>query len=376
MVDTHLSTAEIRRQNRNKVYSFIYTEKMVSKQGIAQGLQMSMPTVTQNLKELQQMKMIEKNGLFESTGGRKAQMITCVKTAKISLGVEILKDCFHIAAVNLYGEILKETTCTLPYVNVESYYRHLGEQIDSFINSLPFSAKRLLGIGISLQGLVSMDNDEVVWGKIMDNTGITRKDFAPYIHWPFILVHDSEAAAFAELWYQNDTEDALYVSLNRYLGSALLINGTIYRGKNSRSGTIEHMCLVENGRDCYCGKKGCLDTYCSANALEKDSGLDLETFFTKVRSNDLKQFQQWNAYLSSLSLAINNSLSIVDTNIIIGGFLVPFMNKADILLLKKLIQKRHAFPLENLKISFGQCGDNATKIGSALYYIEPFLRQI
>ena len=104
--------------------------------------------------------------------------------------------------------------------------------------------------------------------------------------------------------------------------------------------------------------------------------MSLEAFFEKVRSRDPLFTEIWHTYLSHLSLAINNSLSILDTSIIWGGVLIPFMNNEDVSLLKNFVQQRHAFPLENFKISFGQCRDNATRIGSALYYIEPFLRQI
>lgn len=376
MPDQNLSTAEIRKFNRNKVFSYIYSQKIVSKQSISEDLQMSMPTVTQNIKELENLGLIERDGYFESTGGRKAQMITCIEEAKFSIGVEILKDRFYIAAVNLFGEIFAETTHFISYQNADKYYRTLGEKINSFADTLPSTRKRLLGVGIAIQGLISADRDEVVWGMIMDNTGVNRTHFADYIKWPFVLIHDAEAAAFAEIWHQQNSDDSLYISLNRYLGSAIIFDDAIYQGKNSRSSTIEHMCLVEDGPLCYCGKKGCLETYCSVNALENKSGLALDQFFENMRSGDPEQVNLWNDYLSDLSLAINNSLSIVDTNIIIGGLLVPYLNKKDITVLTELVQQRHSFPLQNLKITLGQCGSDATKIGSALYYIESFLQQV
>ena len=66
-------------------------------------LQMGLSTVSQNLNELENDGLISRNGYFESTGGRKAQIIKIVEDFRISIGLGILKDMFHIVAVNLYG---------------------------------------------------------------------------------------------------------------------------------------------------------------------------------------------------------------------------------------------------------------------------------
>ncbi|RHA82975.1 ROK family protein, partial [Roseburia inulinivorans] len=49
------------------------------------------------------------------------------------------------------------------------------------------------------------------------------------------------------------------------------------------SGTTEHMCINADGPLCYCGNHGCLETYCSANALEHTSGLPIKDFFVQLR---------------------------------------------------------------------------------------------
>ena len=62
--------------------------------------------------------------------------------------------------------------------------------------------------------------------------------------------------------------DAVVLLLNKNLGSALVIHGEVHQGKSMHSGTIEHMCIVPDGKPCYCGGKGCLETYCSAESLQ------------------------------------------------------------------------------------------------------------
>ena len=67
---------------------------------------MALSTVSQNISLLEEEGLIERKGYFDSTGGRKAHAIRIVPDFKIAIGVGILKDMFHIIAVDLYGTLL------------------------------------------------------------------------------------------------------------------------------------------------------------------------------------------------------------------------------------------------------------------------------
>jgi len=94
MSDKGMTTMAVKKINKNKVYSFIRQEVTTSKLQIVQKLQMGLSTVSQNLKILEEEGLLEKNGYFESTGGRKAQAIQIRRTARISIGIGILKKWF------------------------------------------------------------------------------------------------------------------------------------------------------------------------------------------------------------------------------------------------------------------------------------------
>ena len=95
------TTAELKRSNQKAVLDFIYRRRKTSKLEIATELRMSRPTVSQNLQELERLHLIEKNGSFASTGGRRAEAITFVAAAHIALGLEILMDSYEVVAINL-----------------------------------------------------------------------------------------------------------------------------------------------------------------------------------------------------------------------------------------------------------------------------------
>ena len=131
MKEKGMTTINLKKFNRNKVYQYIYQQKETSKLQIVRDLQMGLSTVSQNLNELEQDGLICRNGYFESTGGRKAQIIRIVEDFRISLGLGILKDMFHIVAVNLYGEAIATETIELSYKSDDVYMIHLRKKLNS-----------------------------------------------------------------------------------------------------------------------------------------------------------------------------------------------------------------------------------------------------
>ena len=129
MSEKGLTTINLKKINKSKVYQYIYKEKLTSKQQIVQDLQMGLSTVSQNLNLLEKEGLIERNGFFDSTGGRKAHAIQIVADFKISIGVGILKNMFHITAVDLYGNSLATATIDFPYEDTAAYYEKIREEI-------------------------------------------------------------------------------------------------------------------------------------------------------------------------------------------------------------------------------------------------------
>ncbi len=370
-----VTTAELKKINRSNIFKLIYKERKISKQDIAARLQLSMPPVTQCLKELEQLQLIEKNGLFESSGGRKPQVISCILKSRISIGVEILKNQIRIVSIDIYGKVLKENRLDLAYANNTDYYRQLGEFVNSFIASMHVASKRVLGVGISVQGLVSSDGSTITYSTILECTGASLEDFCKFINYPCRLSHDAEAAAYAELWFSKDITDAIYLSLSKNLGGAVVINSAIYKGQGIGSGLVEHMVIKPGGRPCYCGKKGCLEAYCSGDALagEKRS---LDDFFTALRSGKQEETDRWHDYLDDLSTAINNMHMVIDCDVILGGHIAPYLNESDFDELLTLAHEKCSFQEKRHYIHIGKCTHAVIATGAALLFVSDFLDSI
>lgn len=374
MKEKRMTTITLKEMNRDKVYQYIYQQKETSKLQIVQDLQMGLSTVSQNLNDLETSGLISRNGYFESTGGRKAQIIRIVEDFRISIGLGILKDMFHIVAVNLYGDAIATETISLPYKNSDAYYNELAENVEQFISNHQYPSEKIKGISIATQGIISPDGTSVTYGAIMGNTHMQLSDFSSRLPYPCHLEHDSKSAAELELWNHPQFDSALIFLLNSNLGGAIITNHTVHQGNHMRSGLFEHICIDPHGLKCYCGKHGCLETCCSANALISASGMPVKDFFYRLHTEPSPEIQQiWKDYLDHLAFAIRNLNLIIDSPVIISGYLAPYFRQSDILYLLEKINEHSVFQMTEDQLLLGNHGQYTPAIGAALYYIQSFL---
>ena len=377
MSEKGLTTIALKKINRSKIYQYIYRSKLTSKLQIVQNLQMGLSTVSQNLNLLENEGLIEKNGYFDSTGGRKANAIQIVSDFRISIGVGILKNMFHITAIDLYGNTVYTDTIPLTYSNTAAYYQQITDKVKDFIDKNQYPENKILGVSIATQGITSPDNTTVIYGNIMNNTGMRLKDFSRHLPYPCHLEHDSKSAAFLELWNHPELDSAVVLLLNRNLGGAIITNHQIHQGRSMHSGTIEHICVNPDGPLCYCGNRGCLETYCSANSLEQASGMTIKEFFPLLREKKSPQLIQiWEDYLKHLAFAMKNLNLVIDAPIIISGYLAPYFTEDDTDYLLRQINSMTPFELKEEQILVGTHGQYTPAIGAALFYVEEFIQSV
>lgn len=377
MSEKGLTTIALKKINRSKIYQYIYRSKLTSKLQIVQDLQMGLSTVSQNLNLLENEGLIEKNGYFDSTGGRKANAIQIVSDFRISIGVGILKNMFHITAIDLYGNTVYTDTIPLTYSNTAAYYQQITDKVKDFIDKNQYPENKILGVSIATQGITSPDNSTVIYGNIMNNTGMRLKDFSRHLPYPCHLEHDSKSAAFLELWNHPELDSAVVLLLNRNLGGAIITNHQIHQGRSMHSGTIEHICVNPDGPLCYCGNRGCLETYCSANSLEQASGMTIKEFFPLLREKKSPQLIQiWEDYLKHLTFAMKNLNLVIDAPIIISGYLAPYFTEEDTDYLLEQINSMTPFELEEEQLLVGTHGQYTPAIGAALFYVKEFIQSV
>lgn len=371
----NFSLTDIKKKNYSDVYHCIYHNSAISNQGIVTALSMSRPTVTQHINSLLEEGLIEDCGQLDSLIGRKAKGYQIIPDAQVAIGIEILTSGITIAALNLYGQIIDYKKVSLDFSSDENYVLKLSLEVERFIKNASFDDTQILGIGLGIQGLVSEDGTRILYGKILSCTGLTIDLFQKHLQYPCRFIHDAECSAMSELWEHPEIDDAIFFSLGYHLGGAMIVNGKIHSGRTGRSGTFEHMTLYPDGLPCYCGQKGCAESYCSVNAF-LEGNETLEYFFEKKKNQDEDAVLRWKNFLHHLARAINNLHMTFDSQVILGGQLVSYVTEEDLSYLHQEISHITAFPEEEPFIFAGKSKKHVVAIGAALPYVKRFLSDI
>lgn len=366
--------SKVKKINRNAVYRYFYKRSPQSKQDVAYGLKLSLPTVTQNINELFDMGLLCESGEFESTGGRKAKALELNYGAKYAVGLDVTKSHVGIVIVDLGCNVIRFLRHRLAFENKASYFEQVGQLISSSVAQAGISAEKILGVGIGLPAIVSEDGQTATYGPVIDFSGGHLHQFAGYIDYPCTFCNDANAAGFAERWHRGTMDNMVYISLSNSVGGAILIGGNICYGSNQRAGEVGHITVIPDGPICYCGQKGCLDAVCNARILSNAYSGNLDQFFADLDDNP-ESLALWEDYLDNLALAINTLRMLMDSSIVVGGHVGSYMDKY-IDTLREKVAMRNTFEVDGSYLDVCTFKFEATAVGAALQYIDAFICSI
>ena len=365
----------IKTANRQAIISHLYHHGPQTKQMLEREVGLSLPTITQNLRTLTDEGLVEQGEPMDSTGGRKAQTFVFKAQSHAAIGITMRTNAITMVAVDLYGNVIMRRRKRATYCNDSDYYDMVGDLVTEFAGKVVRSGSEVLGVAYSMQGIVSADGTAITFGKIMSNTGLTLEKLTRHIELPTIMIHDSDASAMAELWFDHTIRDAVCVYLERRPGGAVIVNGSLYQGPNLSNGTIEHMCLVPGGRICYCGQRGCVDTYCSPEALVID-GESLSGFFSVLAQGEPEHRQRYGEWMDHVAQAIANIRAVFSGDIIIGGEASQYLDDDAITDLKRRVEALSPFHSEYFSLRRSKCTDDQNIIGAALRFVQSYVTDI
>lgn len=371
------STAEMRLANRNRVFRALYrTPGGVTKRELAYELHMSVPTLNQNLRELDGMGLIDSGDRKLTTGGRRPRLLTAAPQARWAVGVELTARYLRLVAVDLLLEELRFRTVDLPFRQNGEYARALAETVEEFIGSTGLDREKLLGVGVAVPGIVEEDGARLAAAPTLGVQTMEAGDLVGRISYPVHLVNDANAGGSAESWGRQDGAPMAYLSLGRGVGGAVLFSGGAYLGLSGRSGEFGHMCIHPDGELCACGRRGCLEAYCSTARISDELDMSLEEFFRSVEKEDPGCCRRWGRYLDDLALGIGNIHMALDCAIVLGGKLSEYLTGERLEALEARLGERDPGYREAPYLSICRYHDRANGVGAALYFIDRFLQTV
>ncbi len=354
------------------IYRLIYKEKQSSRQQIAKQLEISLPTVAHNLNLLEESGLIFKDGTFQSTGGRKANIFRCVPNSRCALGIDITQERLSIVLIDLNLNIMDKRQIRRPFEDAKPYYENLAREIESLLAGNQIDRKHFLGTGISLPAIIKKDHKTISYLRILYTAGDVYQHINESLSPPVLVFNDANSAGLAESRFSDPSVPALYLFLSNSVGGSLTLDGKIFSGTNSYASEFGHMCIVPNGKQCYCGGYGHLDAYCSAKTLSSLTKDDLDAFFQELSAGNPKCRLAFDEYLDYLALAINNLRMCYDCDIILGGTVGAHMagHMEDI---RRRAVALNPFTQNGNFIKDCHFRTEAAAVGAAIHYIDQFV---
>lgn len=257
----------------------------------------------------------------------------------------------------------------------EEGYESIIHRIVKLINNIKSISIKDCQIGICTPGTLDIktgilknSNTVCLIGKPI------KEDLESELKCSIAIDNDANCFAMAEalLGSGKNYEIVFGVIMGTGVGGGLVLNRKIHHGRLFIAGEWGHQVLYPNGRDCYCNKKGCVETYLSGPSLEKEWEKNSNEFLPlkKIielydnRPND--NYTKWkNEFLSNFGIALSNVINIIDPDVVVlGGGLsnINFLYSEGILSVQKnIFSNKTDTPIVSNKL-----GDSAGVFGAAL----------
>jgi glucokinase len=247
------------------------------------------------------------------------------------IAVDIGGTSVKFAIVTQAGEVeIMGTEKTANFKNAED----IGPYLKNKLQELKISISEFAGIGIGAPNGNKL-NGSIEFAPNLPWKGLIplASYFSNYFNLKTILDNDANAAALGEKHYgkAGDKNDFIFITLGTGLGSGIVINGNMVYGHDGLAGEIGHLILIPEGRMCGCGRKGCVETYCSATGLVKtyvekkkltqNLNIDSEYVFQKAVEGEKEAIESFNFTGNLLGLTLANcvAFSSPKTIFLFGG---------------------------------------------------------
>ena len=192
------------------------------------------------------------------------------------VGIDVGGQTSKLGVVDARGSVLAQTVIrTDTYTDVELYIAELAEAVKKIIKDADVEGK-VRGIGVGAPNANYYDGS-IENAVNLSGGGSKSIPFAKLLSeamggLPVSLTNDANAAAVGEMTYgaARGMKNFIMITLGTGVGSGIVINGDVVYGHDGFAGELGHVAAVRNnGRQCNCGKTGCLEAYASAIGMAK-----------------------------------------------------------------------------------------------------------
>ena len=327
-----LSLGGVQGHNRHVILKALHDIGNCSRKEISVATGLDQATITRAIGSLIDEGIVEEVGLSKGGRGRRSIHLDFCSKGRHILCLRLQRRSFSIAIFNLRGDPITSKEIPIPRGQPAE---DIFENIVNIMQKQVARFKKIDGIGIAVPGPFLESDERVIL--ITESPEWQGFQLIPELrtrfpNLPLFSIHDAKAAALTE-WRnklpRNGARVLLYVSAGQGIGSALVIDGEVYRGAVGLAGEMGHMSIQADGDLCKCGNIGCLELYASRISLlravrEKETPrLKSDATFSDVvhayLDSDPVAISEVHRIASYLAQGITNCVNFTNPDLIVIG---------------------------------------------------------
>lgn len=324
-----LNAIEIKEHNRALITKLICTNNNTTRNELTYKSNLSSMTVTNITSELIEKNIITESDLPEEdrTIGRSPKILSISNTSPLVAGIWVSKDSLVGTICDLTLQLI-----TAKHVNLDNYEdeNSILEKVASLTDYLlNFSNRKILGLGISVIGVVNTTKGSVE--NVTNFYNIKKLSIKEYLDKkfdiPIFVKNDMQSAALSEMYFGlgKNYNNFIYVGISNGIGSAIISNGQLFNNSTGSCGEFGHMSINFLGEKCDCGSCGCLELYANTpvilNRINQECNCNFNSFEEAVNhcQTSPKAYDILLDVCLHLTYALNNLVNIVDITTIVFG---------------------------------------------------------
>jgi len=411
--------ALLRKINLASVLSFIQSEAPVSRIFLANKTQLNKSTISSLVAELIERGLVYETGLNPSGGGRPATHLELNPDGGRIIGVELGVEAILGSCTDWRGRILaRSQRAVLPDANQEHTLAALLDLIDELSASAslpgrvagsgsdtapspgpgpgpgPGSGTRLLGIGMTVPGMVDLGQDRLIFSPNLRWRNLPLADMVEQrLGVPVWVDNDANASALGERLFgvARKASNFIFISAGVGVGGGLFLNGELYRGAGGFAGEIGHTSLgVGSQQPCRCGNIGCWENSTNQYSLIErmrarlEVGrpsllaaavpLTLEAIAAAGKHGDPQAIEAIRETGQVLGLKIANLINILNPELVVIGGAMSAAGEHLLPAIQSVVHQR-ALPecQRDLNILLSAFGPDAGVVGAAALVVKSIL---
>ena len=371
-------SALIRRINTAIVLECIRNEAPLSRARISERTGLNKATVSSLVSDLIGAGLVSEIGTGESSGGRKPVMLLFNAGAGYAVGIDVGVNYIRGLLTDLAGAPVARRYTAIAKRNPEDVLSVLYDVIRRLIAEAPPSRYGVVGIGIGVSGIVD-DGGTILFAPNLEWRNVPlRRLVEERFGLPCVIDNEANVGAAGELRYGagRGFADQIYVSVGIGIGSGIIINRELYRGKSGFSGELGHMSIEADGRPCSCGNLGCWELYASEKSLLEhgEPYASFEAAAAAAERGDGQAVRLLETIGGYLGTGIANIVNVFNPEAVILGNRICIAERFVRGAVEREIERRtQPYHRGGMRLLFAELGEQSAVRGAAGYAISRFI---